>query len=327
MTYQPNATVKHKHHIIPRYMGGSNDISNIIEVSITQHAMWHFCNYQLFENWEDYLAYKALSGHIGKEEANQYLIKKASEKGVKVFQDKMRDEGFKVKFSEKIKSRYKDSDYRNKMAEHCRKIQSAAVEASKTPEAKEKHKRSLRAIGHQKGEKNSQYGKRWVHSLELKVSKRIWKNEDLPGGWLEGRIINFDKKTRCNLPIKGVKSGVLRTWKHKEHGVISDVTSVELVDKFKNMRLNLGALSQVALGRNNHHKGWRLVEASDGYKSYRGKKRNWYHPVHGAFKGFSAKELIEMFPNQNLRIDSLYKINKSTNKSYKGWKMLIEILR
>lgn len=44
---------------------------------------------------------------------------------------------------------------------------------------------------HQKGEGNSQYGTRWIHSLELKSSKRIKKDEELPEGWAEGRKINF----------------------------------------------------------------------------------------------------------------------------------------
>jgi len=44
---------------------------------------------------------------------------------------------------------------------------------------------------HQKGEKNSQYGTRWIHSLELKKSKRIKKDESLPDGWIEGRKMKF----------------------------------------------------------------------------------------------------------------------------------------
>jgi hypothetical protein len=44
----------------------------------------------------------------------------------------------------------------------------------------------------QNGEKNSQYGTRWIHSLEEKVSKKIPKESSLPEGWLEGRKIKFD---------------------------------------------------------------------------------------------------------------------------------------
>ena len=52
----------------------------------------------------------------------------------------------------------------------------------------ETHKRN----GYQKGEKNSQFGKRWVTNIELKESKRIQNEDKLPDGWLEGRVTNFD---------------------------------------------------------------------------------------------------------------------------------------
>lgn len=41
------------------------------------------------------------------------------------------------------------------------------------------------------GNKNSQYGSRWIHSIDLKCSKRIKKDEPLPKGWIEGRKIKF----------------------------------------------------------------------------------------------------------------------------------------
>ena len=58
----------HKHHIIPRYMGGTNDKDNLVEVSITQHAMFHYCNYRLWGNDEDKFAWLGLSGQICKED-------------------------------------------------------------------------------------------------------------------------------------------------------------------------------------------------------------------------------------------------------------------
>ena len=54
----------HKHHLVPRYMGGSNKPENLVEVTVTQHAMFHFCNYQLWGNEEDRIAWRALSGQI-----------------------------------------------------------------------------------------------------------------------------------------------------------------------------------------------------------------------------------------------------------------------
>lgn len=44
---------------------------------------------------------------------------------------------------------------------------------------------------YQKGKGNSQYGKRWIYSLELQQSKKIEKGSPLPLGWIEGRKLKF----------------------------------------------------------------------------------------------------------------------------------------
>lgn len=49
----------------------------------------------------------------------------------------------------------------------------------------------------QKGNKNSQYGKRWVHSVKLQKSIKIPKDEPLPEGWTEGRKVNWDLVKTC----------------------------------------------------------------------------------------------------------------------------------
>lgn len=53
----------------------------------------------------------------------------------------------------------------------------------------EKVKNTFVKINHQKGEKNSQFGKMWIYSLELKQSKRIYNHEKIPNGWVKGRKI------------------------------------------------------------------------------------------------------------------------------------------
>jgi len=60
--------MKHKHHIIPRYEGGSNFKENLVELTPTQHSMWHYAEWLRKGNQQDYFAWKALSGQIGKEE-------------------------------------------------------------------------------------------------------------------------------------------------------------------------------------------------------------------------------------------------------------------
>lgn len=54
-------------------------------------------------------------------------------------------------------------------------------------ESIEKVKKTFTEIEHQKGEKNSQFGKMWIHSLEERKSTRINKNDPIPKGWIKGR--------------------------------------------------------------------------------------------------------------------------------------------
>jgi len=60
--------MKHIHHIIPKYLGGTDDPSNLIELSVEEHAEAHRILYEQHGNWQDYCAWQALSGRIGKEE-------------------------------------------------------------------------------------------------------------------------------------------------------------------------------------------------------------------------------------------------------------------
>jgi hypothetical protein len=76
--------MKHKHHLIPRYLGGSNELQNLVEVSPTQHAMFHYCNWCLWGNEEDKIAWRALAGYSKKEEIIHQVISLAGKKGGKV---------------------------------------------------------------------------------------------------------------------------------------------------------------------------------------------------------------------------------------------------
>jgi hypothetical protein len=48
----------------------------------------------------------------------------------------------------------------------------------------------------QSGSGNSQFGTMWIHNMELRESKRILKSDNIPAGWLPGRILDFDKEQK-----------------------------------------------------------------------------------------------------------------------------------
>lgn len=45
----------------------------------------------------------------------------------------------------------------------------------------------------QSGAGNSQFGTRWIHSLQERLNKKISRQDPLPQSWAEGRILDFDK--------------------------------------------------------------------------------------------------------------------------------------
>lgn len=77
--------MRHKHHIIPKHRGGSNEPSNLVEISLTQHAMFHYCEWKLYGKRADYVAWKRLVGNLNDEElVHQKLIMGGENGGRKV---------------------------------------------------------------------------------------------------------------------------------------------------------------------------------------------------------------------------------------------------
>lgn len=106
----------HKHHIVPKRNGGSDDPSNLIEVTVEEHALLHKELWDKFGDPRDYLAWKCLSGLIGKDE----LVKELYILGGKISGPKLKGipkngKGAKGhKKSSKTKQKMKDSWLINK---------------------------------------------------------------------------------------------------------------------------------------------------------------------------------------------------------------------
>jgi hypothetical protein len=123
-----NNSMKHIHHILPKYLGGTDDPSNLVELTVEEHAEAHRLLFEQHSNWQDYCAWQALSGRIGQEEAlrmAQGMANKGKKrtdeekerysKGAKKYLQRLKDEG---RWEDINKKRSKSHKGKKKSAEH-----------------------------------------------------------------------------------------------------------------------------------------------------------------------------------------------------------------
>ena len=68
-------TIYHIHHITPKHLGGTDEPSNLIKITIEEHAEAHRILYEQLGHWQDKLAWQGLAGLIGKDELLQEMYK------------------------------------------------------------------------------------------------------------------------------------------------------------------------------------------------------------------------------------------------------------
>lgn len=78
---------KHKHHIIPRHAGGTDDPENLIELTISEHADAHRVLYETYGRWQDRVAWLSLSGIMNAEERIYEILKNSNPGGYKHTED------------------------------------------------------------------------------------------------------------------------------------------------------------------------------------------------------------------------------------------------
>mgnify|MGYP001272232680 CR=1 FL=1 len=70
--------MKHKHHKIPKHLGGTDDPDNIVELSVEEHAAAHWKLYKEHGHEYDRIAASGLDKLIGKEEIRRQVISAAN---------------------------------------------------------------------------------------------------------------------------------------------------------------------------------------------------------------------------------------------------------
>jgi hypothetical protein len=146
--------VKHKHRIKPGYEGGEYCEGNVVELTVTQHAMWHFAEWQRKGNWQDHIAWKTLVGQSADEEQWREYARAggaAGGRGYKFSEEtcaklsKLR-KGRKLSEEHKAKLRKPHKNKRKPYSEEHKKARSESMKrkwAEVTPEDKLEHMQKM----------------------------------------------------------------------------------------------------------------------------------------------------------------------------------------
>lgn len=167
--------MKHKHHIIPKHMGGTDEESNLIELSVEEHAEAHRKLFEEFGRWEDYVAWLGLSKMIPRKELISMIQSEAAKKRLRISGNPF--SGIKTSHNFSV-----NEEFRKYVAS-----------LGNTPEAIAKKKETWKKTGRGKAEKNSQYGTCWVYHPEkgnLKIKKELLDHY-IELGYNKGRVMKL----------------------------------------------------------------------------------------------------------------------------------------
>jgi hypothetical protein len=181
--------MKHKHHIIPKHMGGTDDPTNIIELSVKEHAEAHKLLWEQYGKEEDRIAWIGLSKTVGKEEIVSEICSLAGKKG----KGKPKSQEFKIKLSEKL------------ISTGSRKKEKNAFYGKKHSD-ETKQKLRLAHLGIKDGERTEETRKNISYSLKNYYSKNEHHNKG----------ISLKEETKIKMSIARKKY-----WENKKNGIFN----------------------------------------------------------------------------------------------------------
>lgn len=167
----------HRHHIVPKHVGGSDDPSNIIQLTVEDHAIAHKVLYGLWKREQDLIAWLGLSGQITAQKATIAAIKLGGRKRKGV----SKSEQHKTKISVGLKNSSNTNRGKKLSPERVRILSESLVGLPKT---------SIHA------DRISQ-GKTGFKAINNKlVTKMIRSSDPIPEGWYLGRHKVFKRPNR-----------------------------------------------------------------------------------------------------------------------------------
>ena len=158
-------------------MGGSDDPSNLVEVTIEEHAELHLSLYLEHGKYEDYIAYNMLAGKTTEGERVLNLVRSDYMKNRVV--------------SQRIRDRMREYNLTKVYTDEERKARSERTKGDKNPFYGKTHtndtKERIREAARQQWQKTKYV---WVNNGS--VTKRV-PSDQIPEGFVRGRQLNNSK--------------------------------------------------------------------------------------------------------------------------------------
>ena len=161
-------------------MGGTDDPSNIIVLSVEEHAEAHKKLYEEHGRMEDYVAWQGLAKMISREEIIRLKQSIGGKKRMSLYHNPGKGKKLGGNFA---------------INKDCQKR--AQVLANST-ESIAKKKQKFKKINHQQGTKNSQYGKKWCIPVDAKDLTQRKKFDIIPDGWITTTEWKEKRKDKTN---------------------------------------------------------------------------------------------------------------------------------
>jgi len=180
-------------------MNGSDDPSNLIELTVEEHAEAHRLLFEQYGREEDRIAWLALSGQASKKDIVKLGQKLGRKKTDEYLENKYGLEWRSILSrnanKKLIEKRKQDPEFDMRMRIRNSNVLSLKGSiAALSESSRKKRKETFQKNSHQQGSKNSNYGRFWIHNDELQKSKCLKKDQPIPNGWIVGRKLKWKDK-------------------------------------------------------------------------------------------------------------------------------------
>lgn len=155
-------------------MGGTDEPSNLIELTVEEHAEAHRKLFEKYGCWQDEIAWKGLAGIIGKEEIIRKVQSEAGKERMRLKENPSKGFNFSDEFRKQI------------------------TKLGNSPEAIAKKRKTMAKKKHQQGTKNSQYGSKWCVKIDAEDLKDRKKFKSIPEGWITTTEWKESRKDKSN---------------------------------------------------------------------------------------------------------------------------------